>query len=88
MELSLPSRRFRRGIGSWASIPTDLQGNIIPQAEYDRQISSWLPTDEDRGYIRSLMHQVTEPGKMASWIAPPDRGINNQAVDYEYVELH
>ena len=88
VELSLPSRRFRRGIGSWASIPTDPQGNIIPQAEYDRQISSWLPTDEDRGYIRSLMHQVTEPGKMASWIAPPDRGINNQSVDYEYVELH
>jgi benzoyl-CoA 2,3-dioxygenase component B len=88
VELRLPSRRFRRGIGSWASIPTDLQGNIIAQAEYDRQISSWLPTDEDRGYIRSLMHQVTEPGKMASWIAPPDRGINNQAVDYEYVELH
>jgi benzoyl-CoA 2,3-dioxygenase component B len=88
VELSLPSRRFRRGIGSWASIPTDPQGNIIPQAEYDRQISSWLPTDEDRDYIRSLMHQVTEPGKMASWIAPPDRGINNQPVDYEYVELH
>lgn len=88
VELSLPSRRFRRGIGSWAGVPTDPQGNIIPQAEYDRQISSWLPTEEDRGYIRSLMHQVTEPGKMASWIAPPDRGINNQTVDYEYVELH
>jgi len=88
VELSLPSRRFRRGIGSWVGIPTDPQGNIIPQAEYDRQISSWLPTEEDRGYIRSLMHQVTEPGKIAGWIAPPDRGINNQAVDYEYVKLH
>jgi benzoyl-CoA 2,3-dioxygenase component B len=88
VELSLPSRRFRRGIGSWAGVPTDLQGNIIPQVEYDRQTLSWLPMDEDRDYIRSLMHQVTEPGKMASWIAPPDRGINNQSVDYEYVELH
>jgi benzoyl-CoA 2,3-dioxygenase component B len=47
-----------------------------------------MPTDEDRGYIWSLMHQVTEPGKMANWISPPDRGINNQAVDYEHVELH
>jgi benzoyl-CoA 2,3-dioxygenase component B len=31
---------------------------------------------------------VTEPGKMASWIAPPARGINNNPVDYEYVHLH
>ena len=28
-----------------------------------------------------------EPGKMAAWIAPPERGINNLAVDYEYVRL-
>ena len=26
-------------------------------------------------------------GKIAAWIAPPDRGINNLAVDYEYVRL-
>jgi len=32
--------------------------------------------------------QMTEPGKMAGWIAPPDRGINKQPVDYEYVEFH
>jgi benzoyl-CoA 2,3-epoxidase subunit B len=30
---------------------------------------------------------VVTPGKMAGWIAPPDRGINNLAVDYEYVRL-
>ena len=34
------------------------------------------------------MHGVYEPGKMAAWIAPPDRGINNIPVDYEYVKLH
>jgi benzoyl-CoA 2,3-dioxygenase component B len=33
------------------------------------------------------MRQVIEPGKLAGWIAPPDRGINNLAVDYEYVKL-
>jgi benzoyl-CoA 2,3-dioxygenase component B len=33
------------------------------------------------------MHRVVEPGKMAAWIAPPDRGINNLAIDYEYVRL-
>jgi hypothetical protein len=24
---------------------------------------------------------------MAAWIAPPDRGINNNPVDYEYVRF-
>jgi benzoyl-CoA 2,3-dioxygenase component B len=33
----------------------------------------------------SLMKPVIEPGKMASWIAPPSRGINGMDVDYEYV---
>ena len=28
---------------------------------------------------------VYEPGKVANWIAPPDRGINSMPVDYEYV---
>ena len=38
--------------------------------------------------IMSLMQGVHQPGKMAAWIAPPDRGINNNPVDYEYVKLH
>jgi benzoyl-CoA 2,3-dioxygenase component B len=46
-----------------------------------------LPTEEDRTFIKSLMQRVVEPGKMAGWIAPPDRGINNNPVDYEYVRL-
>jgi len=25
---------------------------------------------------------------MAAWIAPPDRGIDNNPVDYEYVKMH
>jgi benzoyl-CoA 2,3-dioxygenase component B len=33
------------------------------------------------------MQRVTEPGKMAGWIAPPDRGINANAIAYEYVKL-
>jgi benzoyl-CoA 2,3-dioxygenase component B len=34
------------------------------------------------------MQKVIEPGKMAAWIAPPERGINNLGLDYEYVHLH
>ena len=52
------------------------------------QIASWLPSDGDRAYILSLMHGVSRAGKMAAWIAPPDRGINSNPVDYEYVKLH
>ncbi len=36
----------------------------------------------------SLMQGVHEQGKMAAWIAPPDRGINNNPVDYEYVKIN
>ncbi len=35
----------------------------------------------------SLMKPVTEPGKIASWIAPPERGINKLPVDYEYIRV-
>jgi benzoyl-CoA 2,3-dioxygenase component B len=33
------------------------------------------------------MVRCAEPGKMARWVAPPERGINNMPVDYEYVKL-
>jgi benzoyl-CoA 2,3-dioxygenase component B len=85
--LALPSHRFRRAIGRWANVPTDPQGDTIPAEEYDRRIHEWLPSEADRAFVRSLMQQVREPGKMAAWIAPPDRGINNLPVDYEYVRL-
>jgi benzoyl-CoA 2,3-dioxygenase component B len=85
--LTLPSTRFHRTIGSWANIPTDPTGKAVNQSEFDNGIPSWLPTEEDRAFIKSLMQRVVEPGKMAGWIAPPDRGINNNPVDYEYVRL-
>jgi benzoyl-CoA 2,3-dioxygenase component B len=84
---SLPSTRFRRTIGNWAGIPTDPAGTPIPQEDYDARVLSWLPNDEDRAFVGSLMHRVVEPGKMAAWIAPPDKGIKDRPVDYEYVRL-
>ncbi|MFX8246763.1 hypothetical protein ABTL56_19735, partial [Acinetobacter baumannii] len=72
-------------IGSWANVPTDTAGKPISAAEFAARQGEWLPTDQDRGFIASLMKGVYEPGKMAGWIAPPDRGINAQPVDYEYV---
>ena len=83
----LPSTRFRRQVGAWAGLHTDPQGNPITAAEFEAKKAEWLPTEDDIRFVKSLMQRVTEPGKMAAWIAPPDRGINAQPVDYEYVKL-
>ena len=86
--LALPSPRFRRTIGVWANVPTDPTGKPIPRDEYDRSVPGWLPNDADRTFVRNVMQRVIEPGKIAGWIAPPDRGINNLPVEYEYVLLN
>ena len=83
----MPSRRFRRAIGLWAGAPTDPDGSPIAATAFEAGLDAWFPTEADRAFVHSLMRPVTEPGKMAAWIAPPDRGINNQPVDYEYVRL-
>ena len=88
LRLCLPSPHFRRSIGAWANVPTDPQGKPIGREEYERRMPEWIPSEADRTFVHSLMKRVVEPGKMASWIAPPDRGINNLAVDYEYVKLN
>ena len=86
--LTLPNRAFHRNIGPFAQVRTDVKGNLISQAEFDKRKSDWLPTEEDKAYIHSLMVGVTEPGKFANYIAPPQRGINRQPVDFEYVKFH
>jgi benzoyl-CoA 2,3-epoxidase subunit B len=86
-EMKLPSTRFRRDVGAWACVPTTPEGQPISQAEFDARKNEWLPTEADLAYVKSLMKPVFEPGKMAAWIAPPDRGINANPVEYEYVRL-
>ncbi|MGH8687033.1 MAG: benzoyl-CoA 2,3-epoxidase subunit BoxB, partial [Burkholderiales bacterium] len=85
--LSLPSTRFRRSIGSWVGQPVTPEGKLVSREEFDQRLGDWLPTEADRAFVRSLMQRVVEPGKMAGWIAPPERGINNLPVEYEYVKL-
>lgn len=86
-ELRLPSIRFRRTVGAWANIPTDPAGNRITPEAFAAGIANWIPTPEDQAFVASVMQPVLEPGKVAAWIAPPDRGINNLPVDYEYVRV-
>lgn len=87
LELRLPSTRFRRAIGTWAGVPADPEGNVVGAEAFARGLPGWLPSEADRAYVSSLMQRVVEPGKMAAWIAPPDRGINSLPVEYEYVRL-
>ncbi|QDO99166.1 benzoyl-CoA 2,3-epoxidase subunit BoxB [Ferrovibrio terrae] len=84
-ELKLPHRAFNRQIGQFAELKVSPDGKIVSQAEWDAKHHAWLPTEDDRLYVISLMKPVTEIGKYAGWIAPPARGINNQPTDFEYV---
>lgn len=86
--LTLPSERFRRNIGAWANVPVDPQGRIISREEYDRRMPEWIPSAADKDFVKSLMQRVAAPGKMAGWIAAPERGINNLPIAYEYVHLN
>ena len=85
---TLPHRFFNRHIGTSAGINVTPQGEVITEAEWRDKQEGWLPTSEDQEFVSSLMNRVTEPGKIAAWIAPPVRGINGQPWDYEYVRFN
>jgi len=83
--LALPHRRFNRAIGAYAGAHFDLTGAMVSEEEWNRRQGEWLPTAADREYVQSLMHPVTELGKIAHWVAPPPRGVNAQPFEFEYV---
>ena len=88
-EMKLPHRAFDRQIGAFAGLRVSPDGKVLSEAEWDAHKDKWLPTDEDRAYVTSLMGAaVTQPGQFAHWIAPPARGINNQPADFEYVRFN
>jgi benzoyl-CoA 2,3-epoxidase subunit B len=86
--LALPSPRFHRSVGAWAGVPTDPEGEPISTETWHARQYDWLPSARDRAFVASLMQRVTEAGKMASWIAPPEGGIDNLPVAYEYVRIN
>jgi len=86
-EFRLPHRAFHRQIGNFAGAQVSPDGQVMDAAAWAARAADWLPTDEDRAFVIGLMRPVTEPGKFAGWIAPPARGINNQAVNFEYVRF-
>ena len=88
-ELTLPHRGFNRHIGSFEGARISPQGKVLTEAEWTQHSNEWLPSTQDREFVRSLMTTATtEPGKFAGWVAPPGRGIDGHPLDFEYVRFH
>jgi benzoyl-CoA 2,3-dioxygenase component B len=86
--LSLPHKAFHRKIGPLSAASIDPRGRAIDKATWDRDEPLWLPSEEDRAFVASLMGRVATPGKFAHWIAPPSRGVDNKAPEFEYVRFN
>ncbi|MCP4504633.1 MAG: benzoyl-CoA 2,3-epoxidase subunit BoxB [Deltaproteobacteria bacterium] len=86
-EFSLPSRYFNRTLGQWSEIRATPEGSLITEAEWDKKKYNWIPSPQDKAFVKTLMKQVIEPGKMAAWISPPNKGINEQETGFDYVKM-
>ncbi len=82
----LPHRRFYRHQGLYTGLRFSVEGGHLTEAQWQERQHEWLPSQDDKDYIQSLMQPVTEPGKFADWIAPPPRGINGQPMDFDYIQ--
>jgi benzoyl-CoA 2,3-epoxidase subunit B len=87
-QLTLPHKGFNRQIGTLAAVKISPAGEVVSAEKWGANAREWLPTPEDRAYVQSLMGRVVEPGKFANWIAPPEKGINKQPVEFEYVRFN
>ncbi len=87
VELSLPHVGFNREVGAFADHHMSPEGEILDANGWAAQKSKWLPSDDERGHVGSLMVGEFRQGKMAGWIAPPATGINTKPIDYDYVRL-
>jgi benzoyl-CoA 2,3-dioxygenase component B len=85
--LTLPHVGFNREVGLFGQAHITPSGELVGADAWAEGKDHWLPGGADKAHVRSLMRPVYEPGKIASWIAPPSNGINGRPVDYEYVHL-
>jgi benzoyl-CoA 2,3-dioxygenase component B len=86
-QITLPHVAFHRHIGEFSRIHADVNGALLSDDAWETQRETFLPSDSDRAFIESLMKPQFEPGKFASWIAPPKVGIDNKPGDFEYVKV-
>ena len=86
-EFRLPHTGFNRDVGDFRAHNVSPDGRLLSDAEWAAGLPQWLPTDAERTHVVSLMKAVTEPGKMAGWVAAPSTGINQRPIDFDYVKL-
>jgi benzoyl-CoA 2,3-dioxygenase component B len=86
--LTVPHKAFHRNIGALAGMHVSPAGEVISESQWTARKNEWLPTDEDRAFVASLMGRVTAKGQYANWIAPPVVGINRQPMDFEYIRFN
>ena len=85
--LELPHIGFNRAVGAFAGVAVAPDGRVLTASEWEAHRADWLPNHADRAHVQSLMKPVTEPGRMAAWIAAPAAGIHQRPVDFEYVRV-
>ena len=83
----LPNRRFHRDQGIYAGFHFDPEGKPLTEAEWEAKKDSWLPSETDLAFVKSLMVPCLQHGKIAGWIAPPKKGINGNPFEWEYVRF-
>ena len=87
LQLTLPHLGFNRAVGEFSGHRVSPDGRLITEDEWAAGVDGWLPTEADRAHVESMMVAVTEPGRMAGWLAAPATGIHAKPVDYEYVRV-
>lgn len=68
-------------------LDTDEHGGLRPG--YELKLNSYdLGVDiELYDALQRLRFEQYEPGRFASWITPPNVGINDRSIDFPYVRL-
>jgi benzoyl-CoA 2,3-epoxidase subunit B len=85
LALRLPHVGFHRTVGAFAGCCFTPEGQSVTADIWWAGRDEWLPTSVDRSHVTSLMRPMTDPGRVAGWLAPPASGIHAHPVDFEYI---
>ena len=85
--LYLPHEGFSLRVGVYAQHHVSPTGEVLSDEAWAAAVDGWLPNDEDRAAVAALMVPEYGLGRFAGWIAPPQTGINDQPVEFDYVHL-
>jgi benzoyl-CoA 2,3-dioxygenase component B len=85
--LDLSHVAFNRQIGEFKDVRATPKGVLISDAEWNKVRNDYLPAQADYEFLHALMKPQHEPGKFASWIAPPKVGIDGKPGEFTYVQI-